>query len=159
MNVKLWWEESILWLNIKKFVQIDTEHDITWRRFKWFETYIWCENWSLCKNLLYEANDEGRIKTIFKIKLIKEQNKIWIASCIGNLESKIFKSKNLWIVNAIQLLKNEDISICNHEARDLRNNHLIKGGSIKIINFLDNEEIIKSAKSKKLKKYYFWNKY
>ncbi|GES80037.1 hypothetical protein GLOIN_2v1817843 [Rhizophagus clarus] len=64
---------------------------------------------SLCKNLLYEANDNDRIKTIFKIKMIQEQNQIWTASCIGNLEAKGFKTYNSWIINAINILKNKDI--------------------------------------------------
>jgi hypothetical protein len=46
---------------------------------------------SLCKNLLYLANDKGRIKNIFKIKLIQEQNRIWTAGCIGNLKVNISK--------------------------------------------------------------------
>ncbi|GBC08297.1 hypothetical protein RclHR1_00800024 [Rhizophagus clarus] len=80
---------------------------------------------SLCKNLLYEANDNDRIKTIFKIKMIQEQNQIWTASCIGNLEAKGFKTYNSWIINAINILKNKDISICNHEYRDKYNDHMI----------------------------------
>lgn len=42
---------------------------------------------NLSKNLLYEANDEGRLKELF-IKLIQEQTRIWMGKCPGNLESK-----------------------------------------------------------------------
>lgn len=45
--------------------------------------------------------------------MIQEQKRIWTAKCIGDIDSKPFKGKNCWIRDAINLLKLEDISICN----------------------------------------------
>jgi hypothetical protein len=70
-------------------------------------------------------------------------------------ESKHFKSKNSWFIDAINLLKSEDISICNHEYKDQFEEHRIKGGSIEIIDLIEENVIMKSAQSRRLKNVIF----
>ncbi|GET00318.1 hypothetical protein GLOIN_2v1824527 [Rhizophagus clarus] len=97
---------------------------------------------SLTKTIMYLGNDKNRIATIFKIKIYKEQQRIWTASCVGNLETSSFNTQNSWIVETINILKKEGISICNHEFSDAYNEHKIKGSTMEIIKFLEPKEII-----------------
>ena len=57
-----------------------------------------------CKNLLYQANGNEKLKKIFKIKLIQEQNIIWTAKCLGDYDYNLDLDKNNWIKMAIKVL-------------------------------------------------------
>ncbi|GES91125.1 hypothetical protein GLOIN_2v1827388 [Rhizophagus clarus] len=103
---------------------------------------------NLSKNIIYMMNDEGRLKEIMELKMIQEQNKIWTRQCIGNLNSKTFRRQNSWLINAIDLLKKEKISICNHEYNDKYIHHCIEGGTSEIIEFLTANEIEKNLERK-----------
>lgn len=105
----------------------------------------------LVKNLIYQANGNSKLKKIFKIKLIQEQQRIWTARCIGDLDSKIIRGNNCWIRDALLLLKSEGISICNHEIKDGNELHNILGGKIEIVDLLPLDEILRSAESRKKK--------
>ncbi|GBC00335.1 hypothetical protein RclHR1_38140001, partial [Rhizophagus clarus] len=104
---------------------------------------------NLSKNIIYMMNDKGRLKEIMELKMIQEQNKIWTRQCIGNLNSKSFRRQNSWIINAINLLKKEKLSICKHEYNDKFIYHCIEGGTTEIIDFLTDNEIEKSSSSRK----------
>ncbi|GES91180.1 hypothetical protein GLOIN_2v1771092 [Rhizophagus clarus] len=106
---------------------------------------------NLTKNIIYIMNDKGRLKEIMELKMIQEQNKIWTRQCIGNLNSISFRRQNSWLINAIDLLKKEKISICKHEYNDRFIHHCIEGGMIEIIEFLTENEIEKSSLSRKKK--------
>ncbi|PKC71219.1 hypothetical protein RhiirA1_453784 [Rhizophagus irregularis] len=83
--------------------------------------------------------------------MIQEQQRIWTASCIGDINTNLVKGKNNWIRDALILLKNEKISICNHEILDDNINHVIQGGNLEILNILSEKDILKSAESRKNK--------
>ncbi|GES87658.1 hypothetical protein GLOIN_2v1824527 [Rhizophagus clarus] len=104
---------------------------------------------NLSKNIIYMMNDKGQLKEIMELKMIQEQNKIWTRQCIGNLNSKSFRRQNSWIINAINLLKKEKLSICKHEYNDKFIYHCIEGGTSEIIDFLTDNEIEKSSSSRK----------
>ncbi|PKC04168.1 hypothetical protein RhiirA5_449495, partial [Rhizophagus irregularis] len=108
----------------------------------------------LCKNLLYQANGNDKLKLIFKIKIIQEQNKIWTSKCPGEL-SITSNRKNNWILDALKILNNENIKICNHEFIRNQENHRIKGGTIDLIDILDEKYINISASSRKTKNVMF----
>ncbi|GBB85589.1 hypothetical protein RclHR1_12090003 [Rhizophagus clarus] len=96
-------------------------------------------------------NDKGRLKEIMELKMTQEQNKIWTRQCIGNLNSKSFRRQNSWLINAIDLLKKEKISICKYEYNDRFIHHCIEGEMTEIIDFLTENEIEKSSSSRKKK--------
>ena len=96
-------------------------------------------------------NDKGRLKEIMEIKMIQEQNKIWTRQCVGNLNSISFRRYNSWLINALDLLKKEKISICKHEYSDRFIHHCIEGGMTEIIELLSKNEIEKSRSSRENK--------
>ncbi|GBB96288.1 hypothetical protein RclHR1_02720003 [Rhizophagus clarus] len=104
---------------------------------------------NLSKNIIYMMNDKGRLKEIMELKMIQEQNKIWTRQCIGNLNCKSFRRQNSWLINAIDLLKKEKISICKHKYNDKFIHHCINGGTSEIIDLLTDNEIEKSSSSRK----------
>ncbi|EXX74870.1 hypothetical protein GLOIN_2v1824527 [Rhizophagus irregularis DAOM 181602=DAOM 197198] len=108
----------------------------------------------LCKNLLYQANGNDKLKLIFKIKIIQEQNKIWTSKCPGEL-SITSNRKNNWILDALKILNNENIKICNHDLIRNQENHRIKEGTIDLIDILDEKYINISASSRKIKNVMF----
>lgn len=40
----------------------------------------------ICKNLLYQANGNEKLKKLFKIKMSQEQKKIWTSKCPGEMK-------------------------------------------------------------------------
>ncbi|PKY51900.1 hypothetical protein RhiirA4_424850 [Rhizophagus irregularis] len=104
----------------------------------------------LCKNLIYQGNGNEKLKLFFKIKLIQEQNKIWTLRCPGEIKVT-GNRKNNWIFDALKILDNEEIKLCNHEIIGIHNNHRIKGGTIDLLDILDKKFINTSAASRKSK--------
>ncbi|EXX65212.1 hypothetical protein RirG_135430 [Rhizophagus irregularis DAOM 197198w] len=104
---------------------------------------------SLCKNLIYQANGNEKLKKIFKIKLKQEQERLWTASCIENINSITMAGHNYWIRDTIILLKKENINICNHEIIGKHQDHKIMGGNIEIISLFPKNLILISAQSRK----------
>ncbi|GBC14484.2 hypothetical protein GLOIN_2v1478197 [Rhizophagus irregularis DAOM 181602=DAOM 197198] len=85
----------------------------------------------------------------------QEQKRIWTSKCPGDL-NLIYKTKNNWIIEAIKLLNNENINICDHELHNnINRNHLIEGGGQDIIELIDEKNIMKSALSRRNKKVMF----
>ncbi|EXX70820.1 hypothetical protein GLOIN_2v1770769 [Rhizophagus irregularis DAOM 181602=DAOM 197198] len=108
----------------------------------------------LCKNLLYQANGNNKLKILFKIKMIQEQKNFWTSRCPGELEITNYR-KNNWIISALKALNNEKIKICNHETKDFKENHRIQGGKIDLIELLEEKDFVTSAQSRKSKNIMF----
>lgn len=106
----------------------------------------------LCKNLLYQANGNDKLKLLFSIKMIQEQKYIWTSRCPGELITKNY-GKNNWTISALKALNNENIKICNHETKDYREHHRIKGGKTDLIELLEEKEFVTSRQSRKMKIY------
>ncbi|PKB94880.1 hypothetical protein RhiirA5_437856, partial [Rhizophagus irregularis] len=108
----------------------------------------------LCKNLLYQANGNNKLKILFKIKMIQEQKKLWTSRCPGELEITNYR-KNNWIISALKALNNEKIKICNHEIKDFKENHRTQGGKIDLIELIEEKEFVTSAQSRQSKNIMF----
>ncbi|CAB5362275.1 unnamed protein product [Rhizophagus irregularis] len=109
----------------------------------------------LCKNLLYQANGNDKLKKLFKIVMSQEQKRIWTSKCPGDFNLS-YKTNNNWCIAAIKIFNNENIKICDHELySNINKNHLIEGGNIDILEILDEKNIMKSAASRKNKKIMF----
>ncbi|CAB4424719.1 unnamed protein product [Rhizophagus irregularis] len=109
----------------------------------------------LCKNLLYQANGNEKLKKLFKIVMSQEQKRIWTSRCPGDL-NLVYKIRNNWNIEAIKLLNSENIYICNHEViNNINKHHIIEGGDKDIIEIIDEKNIMKSALSRKNKKVLF----
>ncbi|PKY55306.1 hypothetical protein RhiirA4_427411 [Rhizophagus irregularis] len=108
----------------------------------------------LCKNLLYQANGNNKLQTLFKIKMIQEQKKLWTSRCPGELKIMNYR-KNNWVVSALKALNNEKIKICNHETKDYKENHRIQGGKTDLIDLLEEKEFVTSIQSRKIKNIMF----
>uniref|UniRef100_U9U7V6 Uncharacterized protein n=1 Tax=Rhizophagus irregularis (strain DAOM 181602 / DAOM 197198 / MUCL 43194) TaxID=747089 RepID=U9U7V6_RHIID len=108
----------------------------------------------ICKNLLYQANGNYKLQILFKIKMIQEQKNIWTSRCPGEIEITNYR-KNNWIISALKALNNEKIKICNHEIKDFRESHRIKGGKTDLIDLMECKDFITSTQSRKTKKIMF----
>ncbi|EXX73798.1 hypothetical protein GLOIN_2v1771092 [Rhizophagus irregularis DAOM 181602=DAOM 197198] len=86
--------------------------------------------------------------------MIQEQKKLWTSRCPGELEITNYR-KNNWIISALKALNNEKIKICNHEIKDFKDNHRIKGGNIDLIELIEEKEFATSAQSRKSKNIMF----
>ncbi|PKK62616.1 hypothetical protein RhiirC2_790109 [Rhizophagus irregularis] len=107
---------------------------------------------SISKNIIYQSsNGNDKLKTLFKIKFLQEQKRIWTAKCPGEMEFEEYKGKHCWIRDAINLLKSEDMYLCIHETKDKEDEHRIKGRGLEIIDFLTKKEIKLSANSRRKK--------
>ncbi|PKY60418.1 hypothetical protein RhiirA4_484102 [Rhizophagus irregularis] len=106
---------------------------------------------SISKNIIYQSNGNYKLKTLFKIKFLQEQKRIWTAKCPGEMEFEEYRGKHCWIRDAINLLKSEDMCLCIHETKDKEDEHRIKGRGLEIIDFLTKKEIKLSANSKRKK--------
>lgn len=104
----------------------------------------------LCKNLLYQANGNDKLKKLFLIKILQEQKNLWISKCLG--ETKIEnKCHHNQILAAIKALNEEDITLYNHEVKNINEDHRIKGGRLDILEILDKKFIRSSATSRRNK--------
>ncbi|POG62436.1 hypothetical protein GLOIN_2v1846470 [Rhizophagus irregularis DAOM 181602=DAOM 197198] len=108
----------------------------------------------ICKNLLYQANGNYKLQILFKIKMIQEQKNIWTSRCPGEIEITNYR-KNNWIISALKALNNEKIKICNHEIKDFRESHRIKGGKTDLIELMERKDFITSIQSRKTKNIMF----
>jgi hypothetical protein len=63
--------------------------------------------------------------------MFQAQNERWTASCLGDNANEIKKNKNNYIIDAIKLLGDEGIHICDHEIRNESIDHEIKGEILK----------------------------
>ncbi|PKY60175.1 hypothetical protein RhiirA4_430933 [Rhizophagus irregularis] len=109
----------------------------------------------LCKNLLYQANGNEKLKKLFKIVMSQEQKRIWTSKCPGDL-NLLYKTRNNWNIEAIKLLNSENINICDHEViNNINKNHIIEGGDKDIIEIIDEKNIMTSAISRRNKKVMF----
>ncbi|GBC36383.2 hypothetical protein GLOIN_2v1824527 [Rhizophagus irregularis DAOM 181602=DAOM 197198] len=108
----------------------------------------------ICKNLLYQANGNYKLQILFKIKMIQEQKNIWTSRCPGELEIINYR-KNNWIISALKALNNEKIKLCNHEIKDFRESHRIKGGKTDLIELMERKDFITSIQSRKTKNIMF----
>src|SRR5256886_9661630 len=95
---------------------------------------------NLSKNLLYQANGNKDLKKIFKIKLYQTQQEKWIAGCIGDNIHTIKRNSNNYIIDALKLLKDEGIHICDHEIKNENTHHGKIGGNIEIREILSDKE-------------------
>lgn len=75
----------------------------------------------------------------------------WINKCIGDNGSYLEYHKNSYIADAIKLLSEEKIKICEHDTINNKNEHLIRGGKIEIRTILGNKEYKKALPSLKNK--------
>src|SRR5437773_957783 len=110
---------------------------------------------NLSKNLLYQANGNKDLKKIFKIKLYQAQNERWIAGCMGDNAYSIKCNTNNYIIDALKVLGDEGIHICEHEIKIENSDHEIKGGNIEIRSILSEKEYIIARESCKKRKLLF----
>ncbi|RGB25616.1 hypothetical protein C1646_771493 [Rhizophagus diaphanus] len=108
----------------------------------------------ICKNLLYQANGNIKLKNLFKIKMLQEQKRIWTSKCLGDLKLST-TTKNNWIISAIRILNTENIFLCDHELTKEKDTYMITGGKIDLIDLLEKKTFIKSASSRKNKRILF----
>ncbi|PKK65988.1 hypothetical protein RhiirC2_715180 [Rhizophagus irregularis] len=80
----------------------------------------------LSKNLLYFANHKGLLGQLFNIHLKNIQHRYWTSSCIGDQSDYINMGRNHYIADALKLLKNANLTICDHKL--INNNHHVKKG-------------------------------
>ncbi|PKC09158.1 hypothetical protein RhiirA5_375674 [Rhizophagus irregularis] len=104
----------------------------------------------LCKNLLYQANGNEKLKTLFLIKISQEQKNIWTSKCPGEMKIES-KCHHNWILAAIKALNEVNITLCNHEIKNINEDHRIKGGRIDIVEILGKKYIKNSAISRRNK--------
>ncbi|PKY57115.1 hypothetical protein RhiirA4_477960 [Rhizophagus irregularis] len=83
--------------------------------------------------------------------MIQEQKNIWTSRCPGEIETKNYR-KNNWIISALKALNNEKIKICDHEIKDFRENHRIKGGKIDLIDLIEAKDFTSKDKSGQVRK-------
>ncbi|PKC56954.1 hypothetical protein RhiirA1_473237 [Rhizophagus irregularis] len=104
----------------------------------------------LYKNLLYQANENEKLKTLFLIKISQEQKNLWTSKCPGEMKIES-KCHHNWILAAIKILNEVNIKLCNHEIKNINKDHRIKGGKIDITDILEEKYIRNSVISRKNK--------
>jgi hypothetical protein len=109
----------------------------------------------LCKNILYQANGNTKISNLFKIKIFQLQQELWLASCVGESGILMKRNKQNYIADAIALLNQENIHLCDHEIKSNTESldHRIKGGKIEIWSILSEKDYTNakiSCKNKQL---------
>ncbi|RGB21467.1 hypothetical protein C1646_787641, partial [Rhizophagus diaphanus] len=85
------------------------------------------------KNIMYMANGNIDLSTIFKIQMKLLQKKFWSSYCFAEIASSDKFSTKTYIGDALIILKENGFNVCNHEVRnDTYADHRIKGGNITI---------------------------
>ncbi|RGB26259.1 hypothetical protein C1646_800804 [Rhizophagus diaphanus] len=87
----------------------------------------------ISKNIMYMANGNIDLSSIFQIQMKLLQKKFWSSCCFAEIAIGDKFSTKTYIGDALIILKENDFNICNHEVRgNIYVDHRIKGGNITI---------------------------
>uniref|UniRef100_U9UKR7 Reverse transcriptase domain-containing protein n=1 Tax=Rhizophagus irregularis (strain DAOM 181602 / DAOM 197198 / MUCL 43194) TaxID=747089 RepID=U9UKR7_RHIID len=85
----------------------------------------------LSKNIIYYANSCSELSLLFDIQMRNLQLKYWTSYCLGEHGEVLTLGNNSYLGDALKILKENNLTICDPEIVDGRN-YSIKGGNIKI---------------------------
>ncbi|GBC20468.2 Down syndrome cell adhesion molecule-like protein Dscam2 [Rhizophagus irregularis DAOM 181602=DAOM 197198] len=95
---------------------------------------------SLSKNIMYMANGNEIVRSIFKIQMEQLQQEAWTPLCFAEKVSQVKFSTKRFVRDALIVLDSKKFHLCDHENyNDLFRNHRIRGGYILIEEVLEEE--------------------
>jgi hypothetical protein len=101
--------------------------------------------------VIYYANNKSELGDLFTIHLKEMQNRIWTVECIGENLINITNTRNNNVAAQLKILREKELSICDHEVKNNMNDHRDKGGLIAIKEILTEKEYKNSVPSLRTK--------
>ncbi|GET67253.1 hypothetical protein GLOIN_2v1824527 [Rhizophagus irregularis DAOM 181602=DAOM 197198] len=93
----------------------------------------------ISKNIMYMANGNENLSMIFQIQMKSLPYRFWTSQCFAEIATEDKFLTKTYIGDALIILGINNIRICDHEGRkELKINHRIEGGNIRIEEILEN---------------------